>query len=223
METKKLLDFGERSIAQRIATGLGKIGLALRSRAWLGATEEGLTPTQGQILITLCGTPSRPRAMTLSEIATALAVTRATVSDSVDALEAKQLIRKVRDRLDSRIVRAELTPHGRRVASRVALWSDFLLRAVDVLDPVEQKVFLGGIIKMIRSLQERGEIPVSRMCVTCRFFRPYAYPNSLRPHHCAFVDAPFGDAHLQLDCPDHEPASPEAASAIWSSFLNARP
>ncbi|MER3418788.1 MAG: MarR family transcriptional regulator, partial [Chloroflexota bacterium] len=27
-----------------------------------------------------------------------------------------------------------------------------------------------------------------------------------RPHHCAFVDAPFGDRSIRLDCPDHAPA-----------------
>jgi hypothetical protein len=27
-----------------------------------------------------------------------------------------------------------------------------------------------------------------------------------RPHHCRFVDAPFGDSELRLDCVDHQTA-----------------
>ena len=56
---------------------------------------------------------------------------------------------------------------------------------------------------MIRTLQEKGRIPVARMCVSCRFFQPFRHDNPARPHHCAFVDAAFGDEELRLDCPDH--------------------
>jgi hypothetical protein len=48
------------------------------------------------------------------------------------------------------------------------------------------------------------------MCVTCRYFRPHVHSDPERPHHCAFVDAPFGDRALRLDCRDHE-AKEEAA------------
>jgi hypothetical protein len=62
---------------------------------------------------------------------------------------------------------------------------------------------------MIGALQQRGEIPVSRMCPTCRFFRPHVHDDPVRPHHCAFVDAPFGDAQLRIECDDHEDAPAE--------------
>jgi hypothetical protein len=76
------------------------------------------------------------------------------------------------------------------------------------------------LVKMIRTLQERGEIPVSRMCVTCRFFRPRVHDDPTRPHHCAFVDAPFGDRSLRLECADHE-AAPEGQRARgWEQFLD---
>jgi hypothetical protein len=72
---------------------------------------------------------------------------------------------------------------------------------------------------MIRSLQERQAIPAARMCVTCRFFDPYAHPESDRPHHCRFVDAPFGDAELRVDCLDHDPAPHDEQAALWSQFV----
>ena len=48
---------------------------------------------------------------------------------------------------------------------------------------------------------------MSRMCLDCRFFRPDVHDDPARPHHCAFVDAPFGDAQLRIDCADHQPAA----------------
>jgi hypothetical protein len=41
------------------------------------------------------------------------------------------------------------------------------------------------------------------MCATCVFFRPDVHDDPERPHHCAFVDAPFGDRQLRLDCDDY--------------------
>jgi hypothetical protein len=58
-------------------------------------------------------------------------------------------------------------------------------------------------MKMIRALQDGGQIPLSRMCVTCRYFRENAHEQG-PPHHCAFVDAPLGVAELRMDCNEHE-------------------
>jgi hypothetical protein len=38
------------------------------------------------------------------------------------------------------------------------------------------------------------------------------HPEAAEPHHCAFVDAPFGNRALRLDCAEHEQAvAPEMA------------
>lgn len=91
----------------------------------------------------------------------------------------------------------------------MAEWPDLLLGAVGVLDEAEAAVFLKALLKVIRQLQERGRISPARMCVTCRYFRPDVHDDPERPHHCAFVDAPFGDRNLRVDCGDHEPAGRE--------------
>lgn len=204
-------------LGKRVVTGLAKVGLATRHRAWSEAEGRGLTPTQGQILALL---RLRPEAgMRLSELAEALAVTAPTASVAVRALVDKGLVAKTRSRDDGRAVAIALTEAGRREAERAAGWADFLLAAVDELAPGEQEAFFRGLVKMVRALQERGEIPVSRMCSTCRFFRPNAHPGSDRPHHCAFVDASFGDRHLRLECADHEAATPEQAARAWTAFV----
>jgi DNA-binding MarR family transcriptional regulator len=200
--------FDAHTLPQRVTTGLSKIGLALRTEAWQQATVRGLTPTQGQILGLL---RDRPQGWRLAEVADQLGVTPATASDAVSALADKGLVAKRRTSKDARALAVTLTAKGRREASRASGWPDFLSSAVGVLGPAEQEALLLALVKVIRDLQEQGRIPVSRMCVTCRFFRPHAHPGSDRPHHCLFVDAPFGDRSLRLDCVDHQSATAERA------------
>lgn len=205
--------FESDPLAMRVASGLAKVGLALKHHAWRGAGRQRLTPTQGQILVLLSS-----GGMTISDLADRLAVAVATVTDAVETLVRKGLVRKDRGSSDGRSRVATLTAAGRREAARVAQWTDFLQDAVDSLSPRDQEDLLRVLVKLIRTLQERGQIPVSRMCVTCRFFRPYAHPGTDRPHHCGFVDAPFGDRHLRVDCPDHAVAPPRQQAEAWARF-----
>jgi DNA-binding MarR family transcriptional regulator len=194
----------DASPSQRIAAGLAKIGLVLKSQAWRNAGERGLTPTQGQILAALLARAPAP--MRLSELAAALAIRPATASDAVSALLEKGLVRRARMPEDARALALTLSAKGRREAKRVSHWPDFLLPAVDALSAGEQEAFLLALVKMIRSLQDQGRIPVARMCVNCRFFEPNRWADPQRPHHCNFVDAPFGPRDLRLDCADFQPA-----------------
>ena len=147
-----------------------------------------------------------------------MAVRAPTATLAAQARKRKGLVRKARGTGDGRVRTITLTKAGAAEAARAAGWADFLLTAIDALTPAEQEVFLRGLLKMIRALQQRGEIPVSRMCLTCRFFRPHAHDDPAQPHQCAFVDAPFGDGQLRLECADHEPAPPAQADATWEQF-----
>ena len=205
----------DEPLAERVTTGLAKVGIALKQQAWAAAGGRGLTPTQGQVLALLRANPDGLR---LGELAGQLGVSAPTTSDSVGALQRKGLVAKAPLAGDGRAVLVRLTPAGAREAAAAAAWPDFLLEAVDELSAAEQAAFLRALVTMIRSLQRKGRIPVARMCVSCRFFRPYRHPDASRPHHCAFVDAPFGDGELRLDCPDHAAAPPEQAAATWHAF-----
>jgi DNA-binding MarR family transcriptional regulator len=193
--------------ARTAAVGLAKIGLALRHHAWEERERTGLTPTQAQI-VALLGSRG---ALRVGEIARLLAVSQPTVSDALAALSAKGLVSR-RAASDRRAQLVELTDAGGVAATSAAEWPDALLAAVDALDPEDQAAFLRGLSSMILELQRRGRIPVQRMCATCRFFRPNVHADPDRPHHCAFVDAPFGDRELRLDCTDHEPATAKEAA-----------
>jgi DNA-binding MarR family transcriptional regulator len=198
--------------------GLEKIGLALKSQSWQDAEQQGLTPTQGQILALLIG--KSETGMRLSEVAKNLAVTAATASDAVTSLIEKGLVQKTRSPDDGRAIAITLTPHGQQAAAQTASWSDFLLTTVDELSQTEQVIFLRGLIKIIRKLQQQGQISVAKMCVTCRFFVPNHHPNSERPHHCALVNAPFADGNLRINCPENVTAEPKTAEQNWQLYLN---
>lgn len=201
---------------RHVLTGLAKLGLALRHEAWAAAGPRGLSPTQSQVLAVL----ARGHGPRLGALAEELGVTDATASDSVAALVAKGLVRKTRSAADGRALRLELTAAGRREAQRASQWPDALLAAAAELDPDEQGLFLRLVTKLIRRLQLEGRIPPARMCASCRFFRPHAYPGSAQPHHCAFVDAPFGERELRLECAEHERAAPDDEQAAWDRFVS---
>ncbi len=210
-----IFDTISEPIARRVTAGLGKIALVLRSRAWKGAAPAGVTPTQVQVLGLLCGLPDGIRLAALAQL---MGVSAPTASDTVSSLVAKGLVLK-EPGTDRRSIGLRITPAGKALADRAAAWPDFLTRAVDVLESDEKTAFLRSLIRIIRSLQESGDIPAQRMCVTCRYFRPGAYPDDAGPHHCAFVDAPFGDQHLRIDCAEHEAASTAAQAENWQRFM----
>lgn len=194
---------GSGPIVARLATGLAKVALALRQEAWHSAAARGLSPTQAQILQVL----GRRQSAALQEIARELGIGTATVSEAVSTLVRKGLVRKARPGTDRRVLALSLSPAGQQEATRLALWPDLLRETLDELAPDEQQALLSAVVRMILALQRQGRIPVARMCVTCRFFRPNVHDDPARPHHCVFVDAPFGNGSLRLDCPDHQPAA----------------
>lgn len=203
-------------LGKRVAIGLHKLGLAMKQQGWHLASKDGLSPTQGHILSLLATTG----AATASAIATELGVSLPTVSDSVRALVDKGLVAKAPDPRHPRASLLSPTDAGADLAQRIGGWPDFLAAAVDELTPAEQSAMLSGVVKMIRTLQERGLVSTARMCATCTYFRPYAHEGEL-PHHCAYVDAPMRADDLRIECREYEEAPPEARAANWQRFLNA--
>jgi DNA-binding MarR family transcriptional regulator len=190
---------GINEIDHHILIGLEKIGMALKSQSWQDAGQQGLTPTQGQVLTLLVNTEG----VGLSAVAKNLGVTAATASDAVAALVAKELVQKTRSATDGRAIAITLTSSGQQAALQANTWSDFLLTTVDELTSEEKVIFLRGLIKIIKKLQAQGKISVAKMCVTCSFFKPNHYPDAERPHHCGLVNAPFADGDLRITCDEH--------------------
>ncbi|HMN09723.1 MAG TPA: MarR family winged helix-turn-helix transcriptional regulator [Gemmatimonadaceae bacterium] len=203
-------------VAEQVTAGLYKLGLALRTHAWRESIPRGLTPTQAQVLALLkaSGAPRR-----LSDVAEEMAVTLPTASDAVKALVSKGLVSKGRAADDARAVALTLTTRGHEEAASRTAGPEFVVAAVAALTPDEQRMLMRILVKMVRTLQERGDIAPARTCVACRFFRPFAHPDdTARPHHCDFVGAAFGEGGLRLDCRDFEAADPDGMRARWAAF-----
>src|SRR5690606_16963722 len=192
-----------------------KLATAMRSQAWEQAARRRLTPTQATALRLLA---TRPEGLRVGELADQLGVTAQTASDSAAALLRKRLVDKSVDPSDRRVIRLHLTRAPTAEARTLADWPDALLTAAAALAPDEQRLLLRVVVNLIRGMQERGQMPVARVCVTCRFFVPYAHPDPSRPHHCRFVDAAFGDEQLKTDCPDHSAADPATRADLWRRF-----
>jgi DNA-binding MarR family transcriptional regulator len=200
----------------RIASVLAKLATVLRSHDWAGASQAGLTPTQGRALALLEGETDGLR---LGSIAEALAVSAPTASDAMAALARKGLVERSQEGGDRRAARFRLSKAGAVAAAGAKGWPGFLEAALATLPRAEQAGLNRALIAIVRALQLQGDIPVQRMCVTCRFFQPFAHADDVeRPHHCAYVDAAFGDRRLRLDCREQEPAPPAAQAVLWQRF-----
>jgi DNA-binding MarR family transcriptional regulator len=203
-------------IESRIAIGFARIGTAMRGKAWERSVAQGVTPTQADILALL---GARGSALRLSLIAEQLAISAATTSDAVSTLVSKGLVEKARAADDGRAVALSLTPAGAAMATDVASWSGFLAAAATTLDAADKASLLRLLIKLIRAMQERGDIATMRMCVTCKYFDPHRYKNPTLPHYCHFVKAPFGDRHLRLDCAEHDAADSTTMQRNWAAYI----
>lgn len=218
-QVPNLFDADPVSPEARLADGLARIATAIRAHDWAGASASGLTPTQGRALALLDGEEDGLR---LSVLAQALAVSAPTASDALAALVRKGLVERSAEPGNGRAARFRLSESGRAAASAAAGWPAFLGAAINRMTLESQAALNRLLIELIRTLQTNGDIPIQRMCVTCRWFRPNAHPDDVeRPHHCAFVDAAFGDRRLRLDCREQEPASPEDQAALWDRFTKA--
>lgn len=207
--------FAAPPVHARIVEGLERIATALRADDWVRARSAGVNPTQLAILRLLDG---RGPGWTVKELSLQLGVSQPTATDSILALERKALIEKRADPADGRAVRIVITGAGRAAVRAGGEAASAVDRAAAALDDDDQEQLLVQLVSVIRELQEQGAIPIQRMCVNCRYFRPYAHTDAARPHHCNFVDAAFGQQDLRIDCRDHETADPSARAATWGAF-----
>ncbi len=180
---------------------LNKISLALRSEAWKQSNSNGLNPTQAQILSLL----QKSEPQRLSDITQALGISAASASESIRTLVSKQLVNKQPAPDNARAIALSLTEQGQEQAKQSSVYPDFLIPAVEELNIDEQAILLRSLSKLIRTLLLNGQISVARMCYTCTYFQVNAHPeNPRQQHHCQFLDTPFGDLELRLDCAEHQ-------------------
>lgn len=106
---------------------------------------------------------------------------------------------------DRRAVALSLSVQGKEMAASAGEYSGLLAMSLQVLTPEEKSTLLSLIVKIIKAMQDRGEISTARMCVSCDYDQVATHADPQLRHYCNLVGAPFADRHLRLDCPEHQP------------------
>lgn len=207
-------------LPERLHDGLERLASLQRLEQWQAAGPQGLNPTQFAILRLL---KRRAQGSRIKTIARELGLSQPTVTDSLLALERKGFIARESDSRDRRASLIQPTADGRAALASVEGQMPRMESALASLSRKEQAALFHIIIKMIRALLQDEAMPTQRMCVSCRHFRPQAAPGSMKPHYCEFVRAHFGSADLQVDCGDHDAASPDRQAATWQKFIGEMP
>lgn len=195
----------QEDLNRKIAVGFERIALVLKTLSWNESKVSGLSPIQIQFMTAL--TYESNSEWTVTALATRFHLTPATVSDALTALEKKHLVERRRSAEDRRTVFVSLTTEGKRLARKLSRWLNTLEEHVGGLAEEDKPVLLKSLLLLVAAFQEKGLITINRMCISCTYFRPNIHVHARKPHHCAYIDKPLGNADLRIDCPDFESQS----------------
>jgi DNA-binding MarR family transcriptional regulator len=196
------LEFQHQDVDSKIAAALERLSQAFRVMLWEKAKIHNLSPIQIQILVYLLYHTEEQA--TVGQIAREFTLTPATVSDAVKSLENKHLAIREDLEADRRVTSVFLTKEGQKMARKLSTWANVVQEHISRFDAQDKLVVMNFLLQLIESLQRAGIITVARMCITCKFFQPYAHPLTENPHHCNLLDKPLANSELRLDCPEHE-------------------
>lgn len=112
----------------------------------------GVTPAQSRLLRTLAHYEQPPR---MADLAERLEVVPRAVTSLVDGLEAADMVRRVPDPTNRRVIRIELTEGGLKALGR--LRGARRAAAEDILAPLDaaQRAQLGGLLDALFDVPER--------------------------------------------------------------------
>jgi len=145
-----------------------------------------------------------------SAVTAYLGMTKGTVSQTLNAMERKGLIRKKTDPTNRRNVHLELTKAASFVLERDPI--NALSEMTQDL-PVRERDAIAVALKSIlrTTLRRRGRRPFGA-CKSCRFFEASG-PEGL-PHRCGLLCVPLSVEDSELLCVEHEfPTEPSGALA----------
>ena len=194
---------------QQVASGLEQLAALERAQSWRQDGTPALPPAHSAVLRMLEGARAGLRA---GAVAARLGVSPASVSDTLATLESKGWIERRPDPADGRATRVRLSRSGRRLAERLRSPLHGIGALLEALGEADLGALLRATQLLVHEAQKQGLATGVRTCLGCRHFRPYAANAPDKPHFCAFIGQPFGDAELRTDCPEQEPA-PEAEAA----------
>ena len=186
-----------QKIESRIVVALERISEAFRVLLWNESKENSLSPIQIQILIFIqFHTQEKCK---VGYLADEFNMTKATVSDSVRVLLAKELVNKETDPIDTRSYSLSLTQEGKKIAQKASFFASSIEQPIEQLTEEQKKTMLNGLLKLIYDLNKTGIITIQRMCFTCS-----NYQVDKGVHYCKLLKSRLAENDLRIDCPEHE-------------------
>jgi len=185
-------------INHKITASLEKLSEIFWILLQTAAKGHGLSPTQLQLLLFI-RYHAAPQQRKVAFMAREFNVTKATISDSVKALEQKELIRRTVDSEDSRSSIISLTTKGETLAAATENFTAPLDNAVDTLSVEQKEYLLYSVFDLIFRLNQTGIISTQRMCYNCHYYQG----NHQEQHFCNLMNQPLKLESLRLDCPEY--------------------
>jgi len=186
-----------QKIESRIVVALERISEAFRVLLWNESKENSLSPIQIQILIFIQFHAQEK--CKVGYLADEFNMTKATISDSVRVLLAKELLTKETDPVDTRSYTLSLTTKGKQIAEKASFFASSMEQPIEKLTQEQKTVMLNGLLKLIYDLNKAGVITIQRMCFTCS-----NYQVDKGNHYCKLLKSRLAESELRVDCPEHE-------------------
>jgi DNA-binding MarR family transcriptional regulator len=200
-------DLAADPLPGKIVDAIDRLARGQRQFRQAIASRHGLTPLQLDLLSTVAAGP--PPEPVVGMLAVELGVSQPTITDSLRALESKNLLVRARSMRDRRRTGVALTAGGLALAGELDRAQDRLRAAVAAIPRDLQETTLEAMLRLIGLLLDVGIIDVARTCFTCRFHRQW-YDTG---HHCTLLGIDLHTADLRVNCAEHQPALGGGASA----------
>ncbi len=169
------------SESDEIAVILERLGRVFQNDAHVA----GLKPTQWEALRYLARANKfsrNPKALTVY-----LGMTKGTVSQTLNALDRKNLITKKTDMIDRRNVHLELTRPGKLLLEKDPIAT--IRKKAESLGKTNRSALSGALKQLLGAILSEHDGRAFSVCKTCRYFRGRAAGGN--PHRCALLDAPL--------------------------------
>ena len=196
------ISYQNKNSDSKIVAALERISQAFRVLLWNEGKEFSLSPIQVQVLIFLLHHSDEKRKVSL--LANEFNMTKATISDTIKALEQKQLIKRECEPHDTRSYVIHLTKKGKEIAAQTSLFTKELQTPIYKLNDDDKENLLLSLIGIIHHLNLAGVITIQRMCFTCAHYKTN-YKG--QRHFCQLLNTKLTTSGLRIDCPEHELAT----------------
>ena len=164
------------------------------------AYTHGLNPTQWEALRYLARANRFSRSP--GALTAYLGVTKGTVSQTLQALERKDLIQKRASDTDRRSVKLDLTPAGAALLKEDPLKT--LETAMEAMPPHSRDGLGAWLESLLKALITRRGGRAFGACKTCQYFQPRHDQGT--PHFCSLLTEPLSAPDSEKICVEQEAA-----------------